>query len=586
MEKWFINNRNSDKIEYINKFLKDKLCSKLLANRGVVSFKDIFEFFKDDNDIYDLKNYKDIDKFFEIIDETLREKKSILVVGDYDVDGVCSTIIILKALKNLGFNVSYRIPQRDKEGYGINKTIIEEALKEDIGLIFTCDNGIAAFEEIKYARDNKINVIVSDHHEIPVDEEGRQQIVEADVVIDPKLEYNDLDFKDICGAFLVLKLMYNIYIKYGADTGIFDELIQYASLATVCDMMPLISENRSLIKRGLELMNKNPAPAIKSIVDAQDLKGEISVYHIGFIIGPCINAAGRLSSANIAVEFFMTELASYRQVLTLKLKQLNDERKLYTEQGFICANDIVEKDCLNKDKVILVYSDKIEKSVAGIVAGRIKEKYNMPSIVMNDCDGVLVGSARSIENYNIFENLSRHKHLFIKFGGHKMAAGFSIKKENIEDLRNKLNKFCNLSEEDFIKIVRADTFYAVDYVDLELIKKLKKLEPYGESNPEPLFADKNLELFNYDVFGKNRNVIKLKIKTVAGNYKNIVIFEKEEIFKDNFYKVFKSDIDSSILNRNKKMYIDIIYSVKLNEYKGIKNADIVASNYRFKEVSI
>ena len=582
MQKWVLKNRNAESYSAVKSIVKDDLLAKVLCNRGVVDADEVIDYLNDDyTKIYRTEGLSDMDVAREIIKDAIDNHKKIRVVGDYDSDGIMSTTLLLRSLKSFGAEASFEVPDRKADGYGINKRIVDGCIKDDIAVIITCDNGVSAFEAVKYAKDNGIKVIVTDHH-LPKIEDGKEISVEADAIIDPKVEKSSYPFKEICGAFVAFKLITYISKDYDFNPDLIDEIIQYAAFATVTDIMPLLDENRDLVKRGLQLMNSRPAKVFYHLKNELKVDKEINVFHIGFILGPSVNAIGRLSNANHAIAAFESCDDDSIIAICKELCALNQERKDLTELGYDVAIKEIEADKAFEDKdIIIVKSKDIERSVAGIVAGRLKERYYKPAIALYEEDGVLYGSARSIEEYNIFDELNKAKELLNSFGGHKLAAGLELKLDNYDDFVRFLNENSTLTDEDKIEKIYIDAFYPIDFQKFSTYDTIEKLKPFGEKNPAVLFADKDLVLKDISVFGQNRSVIKLKFTTKLDNIMMAILFYKEDELKKDYEDQFNSDIYRDLAS-GKEIIMDICYNLRINEYMNNKNLEINIKHFRFR----
>lgn len=582
MQKWFLKNRNAENYTAVKNIVKDDLLAKVLCNRGIVEEEEVIDYLNEDYSlIYRTEGLPDLEPARKIIKDAIDNHKKIRIVGDYDSDGIMSTTLLLRSLKTFGAETSFEVPDRKQDGYGINKRIVDGCIKDDVSVIITCDNGVSAFEAVKYAKDNGIKVIVTDHH-LPKIEDGKEISVEADAIIDPKVEKSSYPFNDICGAFVAFKLITYISKDYEFNADLIDEITQYAAFATITDIMPLLDENRDLIKRGLELINSRPAKAFYHLKNELKVDKEINVFHIGFILGPSVNAIGRLSNANHAIAAFESYDDDKIIAICKELYALNQERKDLTELGYEVAIKEIEADenFLDKD-VIIVKSKDIERSVAGIVAGRLKERYYRPAIALYEEDGILYGSARSIEEYNLFDELSKAKDLLSGFGGHKLAAGLELKLDNYDKFVTFINNNSNLTDEDKIEKIYIDAFYPIDFQKFSIFDTIEKLKPFGEKNPDVLFADKDLVLKDISVFGQNRNVIKLKFRTKLDNVMTAILFYKEDELKKDYEDEFNSDIYRDLAS-GKEIIMDICYNLRINEYMNNKNLEINVKHFRFR----
>lgn len=574
-KKWVVAAKKADFNAIGNKFHISPYLARIIRNRDIITEEEINKYLNGTpKDMHDASLLKDIDIASDIIRDAVDAKVPIRIVGDYDIDGVCASYILKSGIEYLGGNVDVRLPDRIQDGYGINEAIISEACQDGIELIITCDNGIAAAKEIDLANSLGITVVVTDHHEVPfVEENGiRTSIIpKADAVIDPKQEDCAYPFDGICGAMVAYKLISYMLNGYeGADEKeLLDELFSFAAFATIGDVMELVDENRIAVKYGLEILKNTSNLGMKTLMEVTRVKTDmLSVYHVGFILGPCINASGRLDTANRALSLFGSVDKAEATVIAQELSDLNESRKNMTLTFAQEAIDTVNRE-YNEDKVLVVFLPKCHESIAGIVAGRIREKFYKPSIVLTlDAEGNVKGSGRSIEGYNMFEELSKVKELFTKFGGHKMAAGMSLNRDNVDILREKLNNNCMLTDEDLIEKMVIDIALPVGYVTLELVEEINRLAPFGVSNAKPLFAQKDVPIKQMQLIGKNKNVLKLTLDGVDGNglHKNVdaMLFNNaEEVYNEI------SGHDS----------ISILYQAGINEYMGRKNVQLLIQDY-------
>lgn len=563
---WFLHNKKRNIKEMMQKFGLDALTSVILCNREIYEDIDIEKILSSNlKDLNDEKLLPDVDEAAKILNQFISDNKKIRIVGDYDIDGVCSTYILYDSIKMLGADISYAIPDRISDGYGINISIIDRAIEDKVDLIITCDNGIAAVEQIAYAKKNNITVIVTDHHDIS------ELPHDAAAIVDPKRDdvEKPYPFAGVCGAVVAWKFMARYYDIYKNDRNfIIDNYLEYAMLATIGDIMPLVNENHIIAKLGLKKIVNTKNLGLKKLLEVTGIdfeSKEVTAYHVGFIIGPLINAAGRMDKASLALNLFLsTDFAKINEIAQ-ELKILNDERKKMTEDGAKLAVQTIEEK-YSADKVIVVFVDGLGEQVAGIVAGRIKEKYNKPAIVLTDTANSeeAKASCRSIEEYDIFEALGRHKEMFLKFGGHKLAAGFSILKKDIDKLRELLNEECELTDDDFVSKVYLDAEFPFYNFSVDLIESINRLEPFGQGFKKPTFATKEVKCSIKNVYGASKNVIQLSLSK-DGNVSKAVAFTDYEI----------------LLERLKKNeLLDIAYYPKINEFRGQKSVDITISEYR------
>ena len=586
-EKWMVINKKEDFIKLTNEYEINPLIARLLANRGIVNKKEASLFLKGTvNDLNDASLMKDMKKAVSIIKGSIEEKKKIVIYGDYDCDGVCSTTILYRTLKKLGANFDYYIPNREDEGYGMNSDRIRKLKSEGAEVILTCDNGISAMEQVEVAKELGLTVIITDHHDIPyIEKEGNRinVVPNSDCVINPKQGNCEYPFKELCGAGVALKFSMELVNAMGRSFSEFYDLFQYAAIATICDVVELLGENRIIVKEGLKLINNTSSIGLKALIKATGLEGkEIGEYHFGFVLGPCINATGRLETADLSVELLITEDEKYAEELAKKLYDLNVERQELTFDSVESVISKVEEEIANGEKVILVYDEGIHESIAGIVAGRVRERFNLPAIVMTKGKDMPKGSARSIEGYNMFEELNKCKEYIEKFGGHPMAAGLSVKEENISLLRKALNSKCTLSDEDIIPVIKIDSPLEIKYLDESLVEEIESLRPFGKGNGSPLFAVKNIKVSRVLFIGKEKNFMKFRF-VIPGTFGYVegLNFDKYEDFKNMFTDKYGEEkflklVDSGYADFN----MDIIYYPTINEFNGKRNIQLNVKNFR------
>ena len=507
-----------------------------------------------------------MDRAAAILKDKLEAGERIRIVGDYDIDGVCSTYILLQAFRRLGAKVDYDIPDRVKDGYGINESIIEKARKDGVDTILTCDNGISARQQIALAKSYGMTVVVTDHHEVPTDESG-ELLPPADAVIDPKQKECTYPFPEICGAVVAYKLVEVLYEACGVPREEWRELLEFAAIATVGDVMRLQDENRILVKYGLKQMAHTKNWGLRKLAEKNNLNlNQITAYHIGFVIGPCLNAGGRLQTAKLALALLLTETEEEADRLAVQLKELNDMRKDMTEQGTQEAKLLVDSYYEN-DSVLVVFLPECHESLAGIIAGRLREFYQKPAIVLTRGETAVKGSGRSIEGYHMFQKLCEVQDLLLKFGGHPMAAGLSLEEAKIEEFRRRLNENSGLTEEDFRAKVWIDVPMPVSYVRESLVRELRCLEPFGQGNEKPLFAEKSLRIRSARVIGRNRNVIRMTLEEENGFAMEALYFGDGDAFEEE---------------RDGRRRIDIVYYPEINEYNGNRSLQAVIRRYKFR----
>ena len=569
MEKWMVYNKKADFQKIGSEFGIDPVIARLIRNRDIQDMDEIRSYLYGTlEEIPAPWKMKDMECAVQIIQEKITQKKRIRIIGDYDIDGVTATCILLKGLKRLGANVDTYIPDRVKDGYGMHEQLINKALEDGIDTILTCDNGIAAAAEIEYAKKEGLTVIVTDHHDIPFQdtENGRVWIVPgADAVVNPK--QNDCLYpnKNICGAVVAWKLIWALYEKAGLDSNEIWDFLELVAIATVGDVMDLQGENRIIVKEGLKKLSSTSFEGLKALIRVNNLEGaEISAYHVGFVLGPCINASGRLDTAARSLELLLAENMEDAMKLADDLYNLNQSRKAMTEQGKEQAIQSIEENNLGKDRVLVVYLPDCHESLAGIIAGRIREAYNKPVFVLTKGSDGVKGSGRSIEAYSMYEELVKCGDLLTQFGGHPMAAGLSMEEKNVELFRRRLNDNCTLTEQDLIPKIMIDVPMPISYLSKQLTEQLKVLEPFGKGNTKPLFAQKNLRAAGLRVLGRNRNVVKMLLIDENGIKMDAVYFGEAQEFV-NF--VQSHDM------------ISVTYYPEINVYQGRETLQVVVRNY-------
>ena len=531
------------------------------------------------------KTMKDVVIAVDIIKRKIQENKKIRIIGDYDVDGIISVFILYTALKKCGANVDYEIPDRIKDGYGINENIVKVAYDEGVDTIITCDNGISAIDQIQYAKDLGLTVIVTDHHDVPfIEEDGVRTFLssQADAIINPKQIECEYKFKSICGAGVAFKLMEALYEEIGMDKEECYKLIEFVAIATVCDVVDLIDENRIFVKNGLEMLNNSKNIGINALKKACGLEDkEITAYHLGFVIGPCLNASGRLDSAKKGLELLLMEDDEEAKNLAQEIVDLNDARKNMTKEGVDRAINIIDSTDINNDNILVVYIPDIHESLAGIVAGRVKEKYNKPTIILTKSEEGVKGSARSIEEYNMFEGLLACKELLDKFGGHPMAAGLSLQEDKVDELRIALNNKCELTDEDLTRKIMIDSSLPLEYLNLHLIEELNVLEPFGKGNSKPVFGVRDAKITKAMLLGKDKNVLKLKLLTNNNITIDAMIFNDLENFESKIIEKYGNEELDNLYNKsNNNIPMDFTFYPSINEWNGNKSIQIVVNGIR------
>ncbi len=527
--KWMVYAKKADFKQIASEYGIDQVLARIIRNRDICGSKDIDMYLNGNlNDIHNPHSMKDADKFVDIITKKIEEHKPVRIIGDYDIDGICSIYILFCGLKAAGADVDYVVPHRINDGYGINEHLIDNAINEGIDTIVTCDNGIAAYNQVRYAKDNGIAMIVTDHHDVPfeIKDDKKVYIVPpADAVINPKQADCDYPFKLLCGAGVAYKLISLLYDRLGLDKKELEDYIEFMAIATVGDIVDLIDENRIVVKYGLKHIAHTKNTGLRALIEECQLDiNNISSYHIGFVIGPCLNASGRLDTARQAIELMLCKDNEKAHNMAKELIALNNERKSMTEQETQKAIELVENTGLLKDRVLVIYLKDCHESIAGIIAGRIKERYYRPTFVITNAEDGAKGSGRSIEGYNMYEEINKCKNVLTKYGGHPMAAGLSLAISDIDIFRKMLNDNAILTDEDLIPKMWIDVPMPVSYANIRLVNQLKLLEPFGKGNEKPVFADRNLYVKTASVIGKNKNVLRCQLETEDGTYVPAVQF--------------------------------------------------------------
>ncbi|NMA86141.1 MAG: single-stranded-DNA-specific exonuclease RecJ [Tissierellia bacterium] len=588
LEKWFVKNIKAD-LDYLSKEIGvNKLLCRLMVNRDLKEPKEMDSFI--DPQLDKLHNpflMTDMDRAVEIILNSIDNGEKIRISGDYDQDGNSAILTLYNGLSIFDANVDYVIPHRIKDGYGINERIVREAKEDNIDLIITCDNGISAFDAIKLAKELEIKVIVTDHHDLSYTKENEEKeylLPDGDAVLNPKRWDCEYPFKKLCGAGVAFKLIQAIYMERNIPMEEAYKLLEFVAMGTVCDVVDLIDENRIIVKEGLERINNTDNIGLKALIKATGLEDKtIGTYSLGFIIGPCINASGRLDNAEIAVELFLTEEQEKAEEYAHRLYSLNEERKSMTEKGFENVVENIENSSIKKDNILVVYESSIHESIAGIIAGRVKDRYYKPTFVLTDSkdENKIKGSGRSIEEYNMFEEITKTKELLSVYGGHPMAAGLSLDLENLNPFREKLNMESTLTKEDLMPKVYMDMHLPLDYLSFSLVEDLKLLEPYGKGNPKPLFGEKNLRIKRAFILGSNQNVLKLIFRTNRGRTMDGIYFGDIEGFENWISRKYGfNELDKLYQGIENNIELDIVYTPNINEYMGKRSLQVYIQSYR------
>lgn len=568
-EIWMLQTKRADFNGLAMRLGVSPVAVRIMRNRGLLDEREMRKYLYGSlDDLYDPRQMKGMETAAGIIEKKLIEGKKIRIIGDYDIDGVCSTYILLKGFHRAAGNgqIDYEIPDRIRDGYGINESIIRQAAEDGIDTLVTCDNGIAALKEISIAKQLGMTVVVTDHHEVPVDAYG-QILPPADAVVDPKQDGETYPYHEICGAVVAWKLINVIYEDLGIPEHEWMELLEFAAIATVGDVMKLQDENRLIVKYGLKKIGSTKNTGLRMLVEKNNLDiNNLSAYHIGFVIGPCLNAGGRLKSAKIALRMLLEQDPDRVSGLADELKELNDVRKDMTARGETEAIEQVERFYMS-DKVLVVFLPECHESLAGIIAGRLREHFHKPSFVLTRGEQSAKGSGRSIEAYHMYQGLCEVSDLLVKFGGHPMAAGLSIEESDIDEFRRRLNENAKLTEDDFVPQIWIDVPMPFEYVNEKIVDEVKGLEPFGQGNEKPLFAQKSLTIRNVRVLGKNRNVVKMNLVTNTGHPFDGLLF---------------ADGDRFLEEQTGQNTIDMIYYPDVNEYNGTRTLQAIIKNYKFR----
>ena len=586
MEKWIEIRKGGNFMEMAKKYGIDPLIARIIRNRDITDEKEITEYLYGGKEaLHNPHLLKDVDKAAEIIAEGIAGKKAMRIIGDYDIDGVNATYILLEGIRRCGGNVDAAIPDRMKDGYGINEHLIGQALSDGKELLITCDNGIAAINEINFAKEKGMTVVVTDHHEIPYrnTEQGKEFLrSNADAIVNPKQNDCLYPCKGICGAVVAWKLVQVLYERMDIPVVEADIFIENAGFATVGDVMDLTGENRILVKLGLKALEHTKNPGMKALIAKNKLSDKsLSAYHIGFVLGPCINASGRLDTAKRSLELLLERDEVKASALAGELVELNESRKYMTQQETQKALEQIEKEGREKDKVLVVYLPECHESLAGIIAGRIREAYQRPVFVLTRGEEGVKGSGRSIEAYSMFDKMTEVAELFTKYGGHPMAAGLSMREEDIDKLREQLNQKAELSEEDMAEVVRLDAVLPMSYFTVDTIRQLSVLEPCGKSNTKPVFADRNIKITRAGIVGVNRNVLKLHLLDSMGNPVAGVYFGEVEKFLTFLSEKFGSEeVDAAMHGRENSIQFAAVYEPAVDTYSGRESVQAIIRRFR------
>lgn len=569
-----------------NKFHIDPVTARIIRNREVIGDEEIHSFLAGTlQELPDVHLMQDLDLLVELLDQKINEKAKIRIIGDYDIDGVMSSYILYRALTRCGAQVDVAIPNRITDGYGLNRNLITEALECGVDTILTCDNGIAAIEEIAYAKEAGMTVLVTDHHEIPfkdVDGERIYMRSEADAIVNPHQKTCTFPYKDLCGAGVAWAVIVALYEKNNIEQREVEDLLEFVAFATVGDIMSLTGLNRILVKEGLKRIHHTTNIGMRALVSQCGLLPEqIDTYHFGFVLGPCINAAGRLDTARRALRLFISESPEEAAEIADELVVLNEERKEMTRQGVEEAKQLVEEGGYEKDPVLILYLPDVHESIAGIIAGRIREYYYRPTFILTKAEDGVKGSGRSTEEYSMYEQMCKCSNLLTKFGGHPMAAGLSLPEENVEIFRKQMNENCPFRAEEIVQTIHIDVPMPVDYVTNALVEEFSILAPFGKDNPKPVFADRNLKISRMWVIGKNQNVLRMTLVSEQGRPLSAIYFGDIEAMRTYLVEQYGTqEVEKAFHGRENNMQISIVYSPKINTYKDSETLQFEIQYYR------
>ena len=586
MSKWMLHTKKADFAGLGAALSVDQVVARIMVNRGLTSPEEMAEYLNPSLDrLPDPHLFADMDLACEILAEAIDAQVLIRVIGDYDVDGIMSTYILTEAIAECGGLVDYAIPRRIEDGYGVNPDMVERAYEDGVELIITCDNGIAAREAVERANELGISFVVTDHHEVPfdmVDGQKKYILPPAAAVVDPKRVDCGYPFKGICGAQVAWKLAYVLYEVMGLEPGRADRFMEFASIACVCDVMELKGENRALVYCGLKALEHTKNQGLHALLARTELAGKkVSCYHLGFVVGPCLNASGRLDTASRAIELLKQEDEAKALAAAGELVELNNQRKAMTQEGIDKANEIIANEGMENDRVLIVYIPDLHESLAGIVAGRIKEQYYRPTIVITDSEDGAKGSGRSIPAYNMFEELSAVKDIFTKFGGHPMAAGISLDRDRVAELRQRLNDNCRLSQEDLTETIYIDVPMPLSYITEELVEQLGRLEPFGNGNSKPLFALKGIPVLSATTMGRDNQYMRLKLKMENGGTMTGLLFRGKDQLEELIVGKYGQAAWEGLFSGNASgVTLDIIYQPGVNEFRDSKTLQITIENFK------
>lgn len=586
MEQWMVINKGADFKGIGNKFHIDPVTARIIRNREVIGDEEIHSFLAGTlQELPDVHLMQNLDLLVELLDQKINEKAKIRIIGDYDIDGVMSSYILYRALTRCGAQVDVAIPNRITDGYGLNRNLITEALECGVDTILTCDNGITAIEEIAYAKEAGMTVLVTDHHEIPfkdVDGERIYMRSVADAIVNPHQKTCAFPYKDLCGAGVAWAVIVALYEKNNIEQKEAKELLEFVAFATVGDIMSLTGLNRILVREGLKRIHHTTNIGMRALISRCGLLPEqIDTYHFGFVLGPCINAAGRLDTARRALRLFISESPEEAAEVADELVILNEERKEMTRQGVEEAKQFVEEGGYENDPVLILYLPNVHESIAGIIAGRIREYYYRPTFILTKGEDGVKGSGRSTEEYSMYEQMCKCSDLLTKFGGHPMAAGLSLPEENVEAFRKQMNENCPFRAEEMVQTIHIDVPMPVDYVTNALVEEFSILAPFGKDNPKPVFADRNLKISRMWIVGKNQNVLRMTLISEQGRPLSAIYFGDIEAMQTYLMEQYGTqEVDKAFHGRENNMQISIVYSPKLNTYRDSETLQFEIQYYR------
>ena len=586
MQQWMVINKGADFKGIGNKFHIDPVTARIIRNREVIGDEEIQSFLAGTlQELPDVHLMQDLDLLVEVLDEKIKEKAKIRIIGDYDIDGVMSSYILYCALTRCGAIVDVAIPNRITDGYGLNRNLIIEAFESGVDTILTCDNGIAAIEEIAYAKEMGMTVLVTDHHEIPFKDVDGERIYlrsEADAVVNPHQKTCAFPYKNLCGAGVAWAVIVALYEKDGIEQKEAEDLLEFVAFATVGDIMSLTGLNRILVREGLKRIHHTTNIGMRALISRCGLLPEqIDTYHFGFVLGPCINAAGRLDTARRALRLFISEKPEEAAEIADELVVLNEERKEMTRQGVEEAKQLVEEGGYENDPVLILYLPDVHESIAGIIAGRIREYYYRPTFILTKAEDGVKGSGRSTEEYSMYEQMCKCSDLLTKFGGHPMAAGLSLPEENVEAFRKQMNENCLFRAEEIVQTIHIDVPMPVDYVTNALVEEFSILAPFGKDNPKPVFADRNLKISRMWIIGKNQNVLRMTLISEQGRPLSAIYFGDIETMQTYLVEQYgKQEVEKAFHGRENSMQISIVYSPKINTYRDSETLQFEIQYYR------